>query len=248
MSDDTLDIQGEADPLGFLNSYILESIRAGQYYLLIGAGASVGERNRLGLNLPLGDQLSDEIREYYGVGDEPMGLQRLTEVVKELFEEGKTPLEDYLTNRFFGCSYSWQTKIFEFTWAAIWSLNIDDVLENAASAAIPRKRTKSFTWRDPYSNAPSDTQQIIHLHGYVNQMPKTNYIFSILEYANAISEKKTWHSIFSDTLPNRPYIIIGTKLADEFDLASAISRLAERLDDGQPTIFVSPGISPITEK
>lgn len=106
-----------------------------------------------------------------------------------------------------------------------------------------KQKIKSIDWTDLYSepNRDNDELQVIHLHGFAPFIAKnkSKLIFSILEYLQATSERHAWHRIFGDEFLQRPFIIVGAKLSDEFDLADIIRR-GNSSDDysGRPSIII----------
>lgn len=236
------DKTGELDAL--ISDEIIEAICNAQYHLLVGAGISFGESNKKGVKLPSGSDLLKDIRKDFTIDDDEMGLQQTFDVVSEENIHKKEAIRDYLKDRFSGCSHSWQKIIFDFNWSIIWSLNIDDVLENSVRDNI---NLRSYTWSDAY-NTSKNSRQIIHMHGYVHHLPDSDFVFSTTEYANTVENQGTWHKIFSDTFPHEPYIIVGASMSNEFDLSSAISKLNVRVGSPLPTIIVSPGLNKYVER
>jgi hypothetical protein len=103
------------------------------------------------------------------------------------------------------------------------------VVEQAyTEAKSPVQTLRTLDWTDLYRepNRGEDELQIIHLHGFALYIIKnrTKLVFSMLEYLQATSALHAWHRIFGDEFLQRPFIIIGARLTDEFDLADVIRR------------------------
>jgi hypothetical protein len=91
-----------------------------------------------------------------------------------------------------------------------------------------KQQIRTYDWTSLYNDPEykDEELQIIHLHGYapglLNRTSKL--IFSILEYLQATSSKHAWHRIFGDQYLQKPFIVVGARLSDEFDLADVIRR------------------------
>src|SRR5208282_2064918 len=113
----------------------------------------------------------------------------------------------------------------------------------------------SYTWVDPYTDPAKDKDaqgkeelQIIHLHGYagVPTGRDPQLVFSILEYLQAYSARYAWHRVFGDTFYQRPFLVVGARLTDEWDLMEFLSRgTASRESTGRPSLIVLRDISTI---
>jgi DNA polymerase III delta prime subunit len=155
-------------------------------------------------------------------------------------------LSSYLEKRLTRCRPAkWHGFIPSMNWKRIWTLNIDDVLEQSYQLSHERRqRHISVDWTSPHDDAPPTDVQIVHLHG--RAWGGTRLVFSIPEYLQATSELHTWHRIFGDHFQDQPFIIVGARLADEFDLASILRRGSSSWKSrGQPSYVILRSIRPV---
>jgi hypothetical protein len=234
-----------------LNS-LIEGVARAEYHLLLGAGASLGGCAKDGSLLPTADDLASELLSDFGVdtGGYKLDLKGAYEQVENLKDKLGRSRQEYLSDRFTGCTPSWQSILPEFRWNRIWSFNIDDIVETAYYKVANRKQTpKIIDWTDYYAetNRENNEIQIIHLHGYAPQLLRgtSSIVFSILEYLQATSKQHAWHKIFGDEFLQRPFVIVGARLSDEFDFADVVRRgNSARNITGRPSVIVLKEIPP----
>ena len=209
---------------------LLEGLAQGQYHLLSGAGINSGCKGGDGKPIPIAQSLIEQLISDFNIetDGEAIDLKRAYEYIETLIDRKGRTRHQYFKERFSNCTSEWQDLIFRFDWKRIWTLNIDDVLENAFdkySANNDNLRgCHSYSWNDPFTELSRENNdfQIVHLHGYARN--GDNLIFSILEHLTAISAHNSWHPVFGDEYLQDPFIIIGTKLSDEIDLHEFIAR------------------------
>ena len=111
---------------------------------------------------------------------------------------------------------------------------------------IPLSWNERFTERDL-----SPSQQIVHLHGLADRLQGETHnsealVFSTLEYARAVASPRTWHKVFFDEFAGRPFLVIGARLVEEFDLAEVLENGSAAFQaTGYPSVLVVPSIPPI---
>lgn len=217
-----------------------------EYSLLLGAGASAGAVGGNGRLLPTGAGLKDALVEDFEIGNEGEDL-RLYEVYGDLQRERPEEIASYLHSWFANCRPSWQQLIAEFDWKRIWTLNIDDVVESAFEKA--GRMSQSLTWDQRFVDGNDMTVQIIHLHGMASRLHnidigRDELVFSMADYAREVANVKTWHKVFFDEFAARPFVIIGARLDDEFDLAGVLNAgtVAEK-STGYPSVLVVPSVN-----
>jgi len=224
---------------------LLEGIVRRQYHLLVGAGINSDCIGGDGKPIPDGKVLVDQLIADFGLktGGENVDLRRAYESIEHLrVADGRGRLQ-YFKYRFSNCTPSWQDLIYRLDWRRIWTLNVDDVLENAfdkyLSQTKRQRRLAHYTWSDPFAELGRENgaMQIVHLHGLADGTD--NLIFSIVEYLRAVITKRAWHPVFGDEYQQEPFIIIGAKIGDEIDLAESI-RLGNKSRElvGRPSIIV----------
>jgi hypothetical protein len=235
---------GEPEWASFLRGLVRSD-----YHLLLGAGASMDSTDRLGRPLPSADALVRALVSDFAIPTVADGLTlgRAFDAAKGRRTEAGATLEAYLSERFLGCDPAeWYEGVTTSRWAALWSLNIDDVLQQAyiRSGAATEQTLTSHTWLDHFARPdPRRNQvQVVHLHGSATRLGAEGLdgiVFSILEYLRAVQHEHAWHHIFSDEFETQPFLVVGARLADEVDLAGILRRgnHAEQLT-GQPSLVV----------
>lgn len=230
---------------------LVEGMVRRQYHLLVGAGINADSAGGDGRPIPGAAVLADQLVADFGLptDGERVDLRRAYENIAALRDrEGRTRSQ-YFQARFSNCTPSWQGSIFRLGWRRIWTLNVDDVLENAfdgyASSIERRRGLSRYSWDDPFVELGRDNDdvQIVHLHGFADG--RDNLVFSLAEYVKAITARKTWHPVFGDEYQGEPFIIVGARIVDEVDLFESI-RLGNKSREllGKPSIVV---LSEITE-
>lgn len=225
---------------------VAEGLAQKEYSLLLGAGASAGAIGGNGRLLPTGAGLKDALVKDFEIGNEGEN-PTLYEVYGDLQHEEPQEIASYLHSWFSNCQPSWQQLLTEFDWKRIWTVNIDDVVETAFVNSD--RMYQSLTWYERFSDSNDMAVQIIHLHGMANRLcnnatDKDELVFSISDYAREVANVKTWHKVFFDEFAARPFVIIGARLDDEFDLAGVLNAgsVAEK-STGYPSVLVVPSVS-----
>lgn len=223
---------------------VLRGVADGRYRLLLGAGGSQGAHSADGRELPLAAGMRDELLALLPDGPpahEPPSLDRAYRVAL------RTAREDvgaYLRKRFSNCTPTWHSAIVRLPWRRIWTLNLDDVVERAF--AQTGRGCDPFAWSDLHRETrDSDGKiQVIHLHGRAIDSDEfandPRVVLSLNEYATTLRDRRTWHGVFVDELRESPFIVLGARLVDEFDLADwlqAGSRAEEMT--GLPSLVVT---------
>lgn len=224
---------------------LLEGMVRRQYHLLVGAGINSDCISGDGKPIPNANVLANQLITDFGLktGGEDVDLKRAYENIEDLRDQQGRNRTQYFKARFSNCTPSWQGLIFHLGWRRIWTLNVDDVLENAFDRYVSETKTQRklnrYTWRDLFAELgrENDDIQIVHLHGFADSTD--NFIFSITEYLRAITTKKTWHPVFGDEYQGEPFVIIGAKIRDEIDFSESI-RLGSKSREllGRPSIIV----------
>lgn len=197
--------------------------------------------------MPTGAGLRDALLADFAVDTEGEEVS-LAEAYGHVLRLHKASLESYLHDWFTGCQTTWQHLFSEFNWHRIWTFNIDDALE--AAFEKESRPFKTLTWNERFSDhRASEFHQIIHLHGSANQIISNTstdsvLVFSISEYVQAVSDPRTWHKVFFDEFSERPFLIIGARLTEEFDLAEVLHKgtVASKAT-GYPSVVVLQSVT-----
>ena len=227
---------------------MMEGLVSGRYSLLLGAGASYGAVNGEGDSLPLGKQLGLDLQDRYGFPAFPdgTGLRSIYDLaVLAANKNGLEPPATYIASRFTNCPpLEWYKHIVRIPWHIIWTLNIDDVLENAYTAyhAESRQQLRPVSWdsNDIFHREPVDRVTAVHLHGRASAK---NLVFGSLEYLAGLRRAGPAHQLFWDSWAAAPAIVVGATLADEIDLAAPLSEPRIQGTDGPPSLIVLPHVS-----
>lgn len=227
---------------------VIEGVASRAYSLLLGAGASYGVEGGDGKVIKGAVDLALEVNATLSLGLEPPDSQNLGLVFGDASQPSHVArLHRLLSQRFTGCKPTWQRVLHDFNWKRIWSLNIDDVVERARSPG-GGKRLSIFNWTDefkPRDRGEGDLQ-IVHLHGLASRLSgePNSLIFSLKEYAARSEMLPGWHSEFRSEYSQKPFIVCGARLQDEYDLISVLefgNRSQTR--GGAPSLIVLPSFA-----
>lgn len=224
---------------------LVRGVARGQYNLLLGAGASVGVLGGDGRLLPTAIELARQLSEDFQLRSTDLDLREAYELVENKRTRNGTTRNEYFRQRFSNCTPTWHSLLTTVRWKRIWSLNIDDVIQQVyAQEFVGSKRQplKPFTWRSPFRDprSESDELQLIQLHGTSSgEGSDQSLVFSIVEYLSAASAGHSWHRIFGDLFASQPFIVVGARLVDEFDLADILRRgNSSESTQGLPSVVV----------
>ena len=219
---------------------VAEGVSRGEYSLLLGAGASIGSLGGNNQPLPSGPSLRDKLVSEFSIPIEGQTIT-LPRAYAAARRKDSDRLETFIRTRFTHCKPDWQNIISDFSWHRIWTLNIDDVVEKVYSNnKIPYKR---FNWTSKFRDGSKSERQIIHLHGFAkdssdNDPEDSELVFSIQEYAATLKDTRAWHTVFTDEFSERPFIVLGASLVEEFDLQHALVSSAATTTRGFPSVIV----------
>jgi hypothetical protein len=230
---------------------LLDGLARGEYSLLLGAGASMEAGDRQGNHLPGARRLAQELVEDFGLPSSSgsIPLSRAYERAKRRNDRLGRGIAKYLYDRFTGCTPpSWYEVLCSVRWARIWSLNIDDVVEQAyeAYSRTSRQRLIPVSWDSNFAEPDDRRKQVVlvHLHGRavdpsINRDP--NLVFDIAEYFHAVERHHAWHHILAENFTQDPFIIVGATLSEEYDLAEILRRgNRSQQVTSRPSIIVLP--------
>ena len=222
-----------------------EGVARQEYSLLLGAGASMGSKGGNGENLPSGITLRDRLIKDFGIDTDGQTIA-LSRAYEAADRRASSRLDRYVREWFTDCTPSWQYLLTEFDWHRIWTLNIDDVIETVCSEK--KIEYDRFDWTSRYRDKSYSGLQVIHLHGFASKnsdfdRTRSNLVFSISDYVSTMNDRRAWHTVFTDEFGDRPFIILGASLVDEFDLRSALAGSASESAWGFPSVIVLNQVS-----
>jgi len=231
---------------------LVEALADGQYQLLLGAGVSLGAHGGDGRPLKLAKVTAhDLVDAVHLTALEPHERDDLAFAYEEAKAHDSAALRLHLRARFTNCEPSWQKLLFQFHWQRVWTLNVDDVLENAFRVDEVDGRygeLSSISWKDPFRppSLANRELQIVHLHGVAGRLmaDREAVVFSLPEYSELVRALPPWHAAFQTAYVQSPFIVCGAKFTEEpdFVVATRISNQAER-SYGTPSIIVSPSFT-----
>jgi len=146
--------------------------------------------------------------------------------------------------------------IAQLPWEAVWTLNIDDVMENAYLQSADRQQLPVVRLWDedqlPYGGQHEEVP-LVHLHGYVGDIESRadpKLVFDLLDYIGAVrqADRGNWQTRFRGDYQVRPMIILGATLSEELDFLDVVRRGSASASYGAPSVIVRPGISEFDEQ
>lgn len=195
-----------------MNNHIKHALLNGRLVLLLGAGASIGCKNNLKQNPPLGGELAKILAEEIGEEYEDEELSEVYSAAKEkLGDQVFRILEKYY--KYCTPSEAYKTLV-RYPFFRIYTLNIDDGIEKAAHQHSNlniniKNRNDNITEIDQFYQ----TLDIIKLNGDVN-ITKNGFIFSSQEYAEGSADEPLWYAELAKDYYKYTFMFIGTKLKE----------------------------------
>ena len=228
------------------------SLNSRKPILFLGAGFSY-EALCNGHKIPMGEELRNSLyKEFYELDcpkdttaddKEQIKGYNLSELCKAIQQDGReADLERKLLSIFKGAtpnpSDPYQNLLCDYYWDKIYTLNIDDLVENIFISKQIDFVVQNESVRKPSQNI----RQIIKLHGCVNH-PECGFVFSSNEYAiNTALEDYRLKEFANDYFSN-DIIFLGTEF-NEADIQVLLekNRKAGFTSTGINYFFISPKI------
>ena len=225
---------------------LMEGLVKGDYQVILGAGASRGAHNRYGA-LPDAKSLCDQLCSEFRLPAPPPDAT-LAEVYEMAARRSPEAIGTFMKRRFIeAVAPSWYQDFVSIPWRYIWTLNVDDVLDDAyirRFAECRRQRLVSRSWVDDHyvSRRPAEEVLAVYLHGKAERAEDNpgELVFDMRTYLNAVQQGHRWHKIFSDEYRNSPVIVLGARLQFEPDLHSALTAKIYKEGDA-PSVLILPG-------
>lgn len=237
--------------------FLFKRMKASRPVLLLGAGFSYGATNANNTPLLLGKKLSQELHKYFFVEGElstldPTMLSEINDKEDDLKEIcsylrlcGKVlERNKFLTAAFKGCKPApegFHQKLAKYPWEYIFTLNIDDLVENIyRTAEIPLSVwDASNTTGTNYEHKTN----LVKLHGSVNDS-KNGYIFDSSEYKDFTIDSNSLLKEFAHQFLQHDLILIGTEFQED-DLQTVLDVYERSGYSKDPfhRFYISPNIS-----
>lgn len=237
--------------------FLLDRMKNSRPVLLLGAGFSVGAVNGDGNPLPVGKKLSNSLYDYFFADGARIGLD--DEMLKEI-EETKDNLKEvctylrllgkqedrniYLTQTFQNCSAApggFHHKLTDYGWEYIFTLNIDDLVEN-----IYREAGIDLSVWDrshPSGSGRSNTTNLVKLHGSVGDAG-SGYVFDEEEYRGFSIDGSSLLKEFAHQALQHDLVLVGTQFQED-DLQLILDIYEQSGYSNAPfyRFFILPGLS-----
>ncbi|HLO96810.1 MAG TPA: SIR2 family protein [Burkholderiaceae bacterium] len=227
-----------------MNDQIRAALLEGRVILFLGAGASLGAKNLVGIDPPLGTDLAKTLAEKAGWNYAGEPLATVYSAAREAL--GTPALEAFLASLYRNVKPSpAQRTIAAFPWLRVYTTNIDDGLEtafgsNSSQQVVVRNRTDRIEDKDQLLGR----LDYVHLNGSIRR-PDAGFVFSAEEYGKASATSPRWYEEVASDFLQTPFIFIGTSLAEPV-LFHHIERYKERVGSSAPKSYVLlPAATPI---
>ncbi|EMW2840924.1 SIR2 family protein [Yersinia enterocolitica] len=226
-----------------MNNDIKQALLEGRAILLLGAGASFGSLTHAKQQVPLGEELASILAEKANLPYSGETLSRvysacipiLGEEIKKIFDNNYRnckPSSEYIT-------------LSKYTFARIYTLNIDDAFEKALE-----RNSKQQLYVKSRNDKVSPPDQLFQKLDFIklngdSKRPDDGYIFSPQEYGAASAHPPLWYKELGSDFFNYKFIFIGSKL-DEPLFYHQIERYRGSTNSiEQRSYAITPTASPI---
>ena len=222
--------------------FLKTAARNGSYHVLLGAGASYGAHNRHG-EVPTAQALVKALAKAYP--DVPINVEEDTLMrayQRSVLGSSPEAVWRFLKKVFGDVEHAeWFTDLISLPWKRVWTLNVDDAVEQAyRSSPLARFRAaRTISWDEEFSE--TGDLEIIHLHGHIIGPKPRKLIFSLSEYQAAAQGQVVWDHVLASTIGSHPLVVVGARLLDDPDVERLLTR--NRPSAAAPSIVVDPHIS-----
>lgn len=210
--------------------------------IFLGAGASVGARNRAGQLLPSALRLRDEIwlefmcndEERRAFGPKTLGMMTL-EHAAALAEAraGRGAIEEYLTARFDCTRPLWQHAVLPFLGPkALFTTNYDELIEKGWRLQIGQPKTEEIFLRHnaAHLDSPAPRMSLFKPHGTMElaarQIGHGGLVITMFDYFRMIGDYKGMIERFLSDFNQSCVLFIGYAFMD-MDIGAELFRLRQ---------------------
>ncbi|MCP1471658.1 tetratricopeptide (TPR) repeat protein [Sphingobium sp. OAS761] len=226
-------------------NYLLNAIRRGSAFLVLGAGASKTSKNRSNKEVALGDELAKIVAKDAGLAYNGESLKKvIAACVPKILSRER--FHEILIEQYRGITPSKELKsLLKFSWKRLYTWNIDDSIA-AISHSVQRRRPYNGMIDKVHTDHGIETLPVIHLHGEVDK-PEHGFIFTESEYNKALIDgKHHWYRQLAQDYVSGVPIFVGSRLEEpilshELDRARPVA--GEPL--GQAFLICPDQLSPI---
>lgn len=208
--------------------FLLNRMKSSRPILLLGAGFSFGAVNGQGTPLPMGKELSHSLYNHFFADRAITGLDDMTiaevsgkkDDLKELCTYlrllGKQKERDsFLTQVFQNCSTvpnGFHNKLTNYNWEYIFTLNIDDLVENIYKKA----QIDLSVWDQSHlcGTGQSNATNLVKLHGSVSDACN-GYVFDEEEYRKFSIDSNSLLKEFAHQTLQHDLVLVGTQFHED---------------------------------
>lgn len=230
---------------------LLNQFKTGSVVLFAGAGFSLGAISGVGKEPPLATELPALLAAECGVAYAGEDLAVVYDYAQKRL--GTEKLHSFLSSYYRGCQpAAWHLLIPQILWSRIYTVNIDDVIENSFTAVRGEQRLRPIVHPAPYADRDPwfDTVQCVHLHGSVLDLSK-GLTFSQADFGSQTVTPNPWYQALIDDMYASSVVFVGTRLSDppfHHYLTLRSERHKGQQDFRATAYLVSPGITPIRRR
>lgn len=237
--------------------FLFERMKISRPILLLGAGFSYGATNENNMPLLLGKKLSQDLHKHFFIEgdlatldsamlDEINGKKDdLKEICSYLRFCGKVSERNkFLAKAFRGCrpaTEGFHGKLAKYPWEYIFTLNIDDLVENIYDTA----EIALSVWDESHTTGTNFEckTNLVKLHGNVKD-PKSGYVFDSSEYKDFTIDSNSLLKEFAHQSLQHDLILIGTEFQED-DLQTILDIYERSGYSKDPfyRFYISPNIS-----
>lgn len=221
--------------------------------LVLGAGFSIGAVNNRGKSLLTGKKLAEEIyialyeknsndKSHQNKDDAKLFSNNLKDLCSLIRSEGEERIAErnqWLTTQFTGCKSKkdFHQYLVEYPWKKIFTLNIDDLLENL----YRQNKKKYHLFNSQIGKNERRVTTLIKLHGDVH-FPEKGYIFDETEYHRFSTQQNYLLREYADACMKNDVILLGIEYQED-DLKQIIQTYSiSGYKENSNYFFISPKI------
>ena len=227
-----------------MNEQIKKAYSEGRLILFLGAGASIGSKNRQDIDPPLGHKLAQLI-----ASESQLEFEE-SDSLSDVYAAGKSVLggrlDDLLERHYRHCAPSREyVSLAKFPWARIYTTNIDDAFEtalirNSCQRVSVRLRDDCVKDKDQMYNE----LDYVYLNGSISKIAK-GFIFSPEEYGSASASSPLWYEELASDYMQCMFVFIGTSINEPVFFHHVERYKYRSLSKNGVSYVITPSISPV---
>ena len=198
-----------------ISEYLSRKLSEGQLILFTGAGFSMSAKDHQDESLPSGRVLAKELWQL-AFPDQEFDDSSLSDVYEAARKSGERKLTEYLTKRFTvnpKTLPSWYKTAIGQPWYKAYTLNIDNLMNTAASKFNLSRKLVSLSKDDPVVNLNIPKDLVVrHLNGSLSDLPD-GVVFTDQHYGLRLSSAPdSIYMQLTAELLKHPFVFIGSEL------------------------------------